>query len=270
LINDSAQAAGAKFMNRFAGTLGDVGIYSLNRHKNIQCGEGGIAVCFDNELALRMRLIRNHGENLTESPGFIPQSLVNMLGFNFRMTEIEAAIAAEQLKKLSSINDRRIEMEHFVSSKLKDVPGLTMPAIRPFASHIFYMQAMLFDARSAGVSRDVFVRAVNSEGIPLRGGYLRPLYQEPLYQKQIAIGESGFPFRGTHYKGTVDYRKGLCPVAEDLFERKTIINPYLFPPLDISDMQNIVDAVIKVAEHTRELKAFEEENVSAHSSSGRL
>lgn len=270
LINDSAQAAGAKYQGRFAGTLGDIGIYSLNRHKNIQCGEGGIAVCKDKELALRMQLIRNHGENLTESPGFAPASLTNMIGFNFRMTEIEAAIALEQLKKLEPINNRRIELEHLISSSLADVPGLRMPPTRPSATHIFYMQAILFDSQEAGFARDVFIRAINAEGIPIRGGYLRPLYLEPLYQKQIAIGDSGFPFRGPHYDGVVNYRKGLCPVAEDLYENRTIINPFLFPPLELADMQCIVDAVFKVMENGDKLRSFEEEHASTHSGSRRI
>ena len=64
VIIDCAQAPGAKYQGRYAGTLGDIGIFSLNRHKNIQCGEGGIAVTSDDELALRMQLIRNHGENV--------------------------------------------------------------------------------------------------------------------------------------------------------------------------------------------------------------
>jgi len=270
LISDSAQSAGAKYLGRYAGTFSDIGIFSLNRHKNIQCGEGGIAVCTDPELALRMRLIRNHGENLTESPGFAPKSLVNILGMNFRMTEIEASIALEQLKKIDLINGKRVELAEFLNRNLNDLPGLTMPAIRQSATHIFYMQAMLFDQEAAGISRATFVKAINAEGIPIRGGYLRPLYLEPLYQKQIAIGEFGYPFVGSHYAGSVNYRKGLCPVAEDLFERRTIINPLLFPPLTLDDMRSISDAITKVVENRARLEVLEEENVSSHSSAGRV
>jgi dTDP-4-amino-4,6-dideoxygalactose transaminase len=246
VIEDCAQAPGAKLQEKFAGTIGDIGIYSLNRHKNIQCGEGGIAVTNDDELALRMQLIRNHGENLVDKPGYAPMSLVNMLGFNFRMTEIEAAIAFEQLKKLDTLNQHRINLAEFLNEKMNFFPGLTMPAVRDGATHVYYMHVMLYDEQETGVSRNKFIEAVRAEGIPIWGGYLKPLYLEPLYQQQTAIGDQGFPFIGGHYPGIVNYRQGLCPVAEELFEKKTIINPYVYPPLTICDMQDIVKGIEKV------------------------
>jgi len=97
VIEDSAQAPGAKYKGKWAGTLGDIGIISLNYHKHIQTGEGGILVTDNDELAEKLRLIRNHAEAVVEAKGF--STLVNMIGFNYRMTEIEAAIAREQFKK---------------------------------------------------------------------------------------------------------------------------------------------------------------------------
>lgn len=246
VIEDNAQAPGALYNGKLAGTIGDIGVFSLNRHKNIQCGEGGIAVTNDDELALRMQLIRNHGENLVNTPGYIPKSLVNMLGFNFRMTEVEAAIALEQLKKLDKLNQHRVELAEYLNDKMDKFSGLIMPATRAGATHVYYMHVMLYNAKDTGVSRDKFIKAVRAEGITIWGGYLKPLYLEPLYQQKIAIGDKGFPFIGSHYSGTVNYDKGLCPVAEDLYENKTVINPYVYPPLDITDMKDIVNGIEKV------------------------
>ena len=254
VITDTAQAPGAKYHGRYAGTIGDIGVFSLNRHKNMQCGEGGVACTNDDELALRLKLIRNHGENLVDKPGFQPKSLVNMIGFNFRMTEVEAAIAHEQLKKMDALNAHRLEIAAFFNERLSRIPFITVPAVRSGCTHVYYMYNSLFDERRAGVSRATFVDAVRAEGVTVWGGYLKPLYLEPLYQQKIAIGGKGFPFTGPHYGGTVNYAKGLCPVAEEYWEKRTITNPYLYPPLTLADAKDITDAFEKVSEGLGQLR----------------
>jgi len=253
VIIDCAQAPGAKYNGRLAGTLGDIGIFSLNRHKNIQCGEGGVAVTSDHELALRMQLIRNHGENLVDIPGYAPQSLINMVGLNFRMTEIEAAIAIEQLKKMERLNQHRIDLVAYLNERLSNNICLTLPSVRPGSTHVYYMHVMLFDEGSVGIQRTKFVQALNAEGIPLRGGYVRPLYLEPIFQKKIALGDKGFPFVGEHYKGNVYYSKGICPVAEEAWEKRSVVNPFIYPPLTKNDMDDIVKGLEKVLKNLRDL-----------------
>src|SRR6185436_11842855 len=101
VIEDCAQAPGAKYNDAYAGTVADIGVFSLNYHKHIHSGEGGVCVTNDSRLCERMQLIRNHAEAVVEDKGV--SELDNMIGFNFRMTEIEAAIATEQLKKLDRV-----------------------------------------------------------------------------------------------------------------------------------------------------------------------
>ena len=98
VISDSAQAIGSKHFKNFTGTDADIGGFSLNRHKHIHTGEGGVIITNNKELADNMFKIRNHGECINENKKFR-----NLLGFNFRMGEVEAAVGYEQLKKLKKI-----------------------------------------------------------------------------------------------------------------------------------------------------------------------
>lgn len=254
VIVDCAQAPGAMYKGKYAGTLSHIGVYSLNRHKNIQCGEGGIVVTNDDEIALRLQLIRNHAENMIDVDGFSPKSIVNMIGHNFRMTEVEASIAQQQLKKMDTLNQCRIEMAGLLNNKLSDIAWLRMPVIRSGCTHVYYMHIMLYDAAKAGVSRQVFIEAVRAEGIPIWGGYVKPLYLNPIYQRKIAIGDKGFPFIGDHYKGKANYDQGLCPVAERLYNEETIVNPYVYPPLTVEDMNDIVNGLVKVSSNIDSLR----------------
>lgn len=256
VISDSSQAPGAKTHDKYVGTLADIGIFSLNRHKNIQCGEGGIAVTNDKELSLRMSLIRNHAESLvgSEDERFIPKSLVNMLGFNFRMTEVEAAIAIEQLKKLDTLNEHRLRLTNYLHDRLKNQDILTTPKVRENSTHIYYMDVYKFNEKKAGIKRKKFIEALNKEGIPIWGGYLKPLYLEPLYQQQIAY-KGGYPFKNNSaYKNEINYNQGLCPVAERLYEKETIVNIFNYKPLSLDDVKDIADGILKVIENLDELR----------------
>ena len=123
VIEDAAQAPGAMYKNEYAGTFGDMGIFSLNYHKHIHSGEGGIIVTNDDTLADRLRLIRNHAEAVLSARGIKDKDeLVNMIGFNYRMTEIEAAIAHEQLKKLPSLLEERIKNTDYLNDALSKIP----------------------------------------------------------------------------------------------------------------------------------------------------
>ena len=99
IINDSAQSPGAKYKGKFVGAIGDIGGFSLNYHKHIQTGEGGVLVTNDEIIAQKCRLIRNHAESIMNEN----EPLSNMIGSNYRMGEIEAAIGIAQLKKLKEL-----------------------------------------------------------------------------------------------------------------------------------------------------------------------
>ena len=261
VIEDCAQAPGATYKQRFAGTLGDIGVYSLNYHKHIHCGEGGIMVTNNDELAWRLRLIRNHAEAVLDAKGIqTKDELINMVGFNYRMTEIEAAIAQCQLKKLRDVVQERQKNVEYLAGALGEIPCLKPAQVRPDATHVYYVHPILFDSQVAGVARDIFVKAVKAElaptqmrekeGVQLGCGYVKPLYLQPLYQYQIAFGKAGYPF---NLSAGVQYKKGLCPCAEELHFETLITHELMRPPVTLDDLNDVVDAFWKVWENREEL-----------------
>lgn len=257
VIEDAAQAPNAKYKGRFAGTMGDIGIYSLNYHKHIHSGEGGVIVTDNDDLAERMRLIRNHAEAVVEDKGV--DDLTNMIGFNFRMNEIEAAIAREQLKKLPSLVAQRQENVAYLASKLSMVPCIEPAKVRPQSEHAFYMHILKFDSRAAGVHRNRFVEAVRaelppielreSEGVKVVSGYVKPLYLQPLFQKKIVYGKSGCPFRCEHSFRDVCYDKGICPVCERMHFDQLINHELMRPFMTRQDLDDVATAFEKVWDH---------------------
>lgn len=258
IIEDNAQGPGALYKGRFAGSLGDIGVFSLNYHKHIHSGEGGIAVTDDDELAERLRLIRNHAEAVVGDKGFT--NLVNMIGFNLRMTEIEAAIAREQLKKLPKLIDERIDNVNYLNGKLAEIPCIKVPPVRKDTKHVYYMHPLFFDAEEAGVSRECFVDAVKAElmpielrereGVKVGCGYVKPLYLQPIFQKRIAYGKDGYPFS----ESKVRYDKGICPVCESLYEKELISHELMRPGMTRDDLDDVYRAFDKVYENREELK----------------
>ncbi len=252
VIEDAAQAPGAKYHGRWAGTLGHMGVFSLNYHKTIHCGEGGVVVTDDAALAERLQLIRNHGETVVKGKGV--ENIVNMVGFNYRMTEIEAAIANEQLKKLEGLVQPRIAAAQYLNDQLGDLPGLTLPRVPPDIRHAYYVYAIRYAATESGVPRDRLAAALKAEGIPIFPGYVEPLYLQPMYQRQIGFGRDGFPFSYPGYAGRLNYRRGICPVTESMYYEELLLTNICHAGITRADLDDFVAAFHKVYENLDELK----------------
>jgi perosamine synthetase len=252
LVEDNAQGPLAEDNGRYAGTIGHIGVFSLNYHKHIHTGEGGMCVTQDDGLALRLQLIRNHGENAV---GPLETSdLTNLIGFNFRMTEIQAAIGIAQLKSIDEHVGKREKIAQGLTRGVERLAGLTPPSAREGCRHVYYVWAMRYHEEELGLKRSTYCKALAAEGFPVFEGYVRPLYLLPAFQNKIAIGNRGFPFHLCPQRG---YPKGLCPVCERMHEREFVgFEPCAYD-LDGETTELLVEAVKKVHGSLEELRDLE-------------
>ena len=244
LISDSAQSPGALVDGNHAGTVFDIGGFSLNYHKHINTGEGGVLFTNDDDLALRLKLIRNHAEAIVGPMGY--RNLANMIGHNFRMGEIEAAIGVEQLKKLPSAIERRSEIAHKLNEELHGLKGLTTPITSPGNTHIFYKYGLVLDPDVTEVSKFRIVESLRAEGVPgLSTGYVN-VHLFPIFQHKIAYGSHGFPWTSDICKREVSYAKGICPNAEKLHELTYIGFDICEFELSDGELDDVIKAFKKV------------------------
>ncbi len=202
VISDCAQAPGATYKGKFAGTMGDVGGFSFNYHKHIHTGEGGMIVTNNDEIAKKCQLIRNHAEAAIVD---IPNAdLTNMIGYNFRLGEIESAIGIQQLKKLNIAISSRQHAASILTSTIDKIEGLTAPVVRKDSTHVYYFYAMKHDAELTGVSRDRIHEALVAEGVPIAKEY-QNLHMLPMFLKQQCYGTENFPWS---LNKTVNYSYG--------------------------------------------------------------
>ena len=241
VIEDCAQAPGATYKGQFVGTIGHCGVFSFTESKTITTGEGGMLITNDPAIAEVGRMVRNHGEVMLDNqPERTYTSTV--LGWNYRMTELEAALGTVQLKRLDSLNAQRIALANYLSQRLRELPGLTPPTVYPDCTHVYYVYPFRYDERVTGLSRDEFARALKAEGIPIGVGYVRPLYLNPIYHEHRPIA-----FR--LYEGTARYDKGICPVAEAMYEGELLFLSVVRPPAAFADMDDIIAAMTKILEN---------------------
>jgi len=258
VIEDAAQAPSAKYRGRFAGTLGHIGIFSLNYHKHIHTGEGGMITTDDPLLAERLQLLRNHGETVVEAMG--SEQVHNMFGFNYRMTEMEAAVGIEQLRKLPALMKPWRSRAAELSERLAEYPGITPPFVQEDCEHAYYVHACKFDDTVVDVPRNRFIAALRAElpvtalretdGPLVSSGYVKPLYLQPIYQRRAVACSFACP----KYQGAVSYDKGLCPVTERMHEREFFCHEYMKPNMASADVEDFLRAFDKVYTLRGELK----------------
>jgi perosamine synthetase len=244
VISDTAQAPGAFYKGKYAGTIADIGCYSLNYHKHIHTGEGGVLVTNDSAIAERLQLIRNHGEAVVGDKGVT--NLVNMLGYNFRLGEIESAIGIEQLRKLRKLVGTRQHIADRLTRGLAKFAGLKTPHVAEQCTHAYYIYPLSVDTGALGVSAAKIAQALEAEGVTgVSAGY-QNVHLLPIYQQKIAYGSRGFPWTSDICRRDVDYRKGICPTAERLHDRDYLGFAACLHELDDRDVDLMLAAFAKV------------------------
>ncbi len=256
VIEDAAQAPGAMYKDKYTGTLADIGVFSFNYGKHINAGEGGIITTNDQHLSLRCRLFMNHGEAVANDfPSKSPHWQADIVGFNFRMTELTAAIVIEQLKKFDDLLKKRLRNVSYLSDLLKEIESIHITNEGRWGSytdppHTFYVLPYIWQYPK--LHRDKYIEAVkaeliprkdrDTEGVPIGCGYIKPIYLMPLFQSQTHWAlKNGY------------YPKNLCPVAEDLWKNKLFLTLLHAPNSTIEDMDDVGKAFLKVWENKNEL-----------------
>jgi len=213
LIEDAAQAHGAEYKGQKAGSIGDMGCFSFYATKNMTAGEGGIITTNDRKLADNARLLINHGQSRKYHH--------DTLGYNYRMTEICAAIGSVQLKKLNGFNARRIENAQFLSNEIRKFHGLTVPYVDKNVKHVFHQYVVKVED-DYSLDRYMFADRLAEKGVGTAVHYPIPIYRQSLYQ---ALG----------YMGT------MCPNTEEACRR--VLSLPVHPLVDEKDIKYVVDAL---------------------------
>jgi dTDP-4-amino-4,6-dideoxygalactose transaminase len=240
VVEDCAQAYGAEYRGKMAGTMGVISAFSLNHFKHIECGSGGMVLTNDDHLRYRASLFLDkcyQREEGIRNPFFLAP--------NYQMTELQGAVAIAQLERVRDIVDRRNALGTRLNSILADVPGVVAQKVPDGCRHSYFLYLFRLDLNVLECTADEFSKALMAEGVPnaahlITGG--RPVYLYDLFQNRSA-------FPGTEYPFSPDriYRRGDCPVAEAAFDSWITMN--IYEHYTDADIDEIGLGIGKVAHH---------------------
>ena len=244
VIEDCAHAHGAKWKQQGAGSLGQAGAFSLQTSKLLTAGEGGVVTTNDDETAERAESYINCGRaSRTDRFGH------RLLGFNYRLSEFQAAVLLGQLEKLPGHTARRAERAERLGRALDGIDGLALvEPDRRQTSPAIYHYVFRYDATAfGGASRDRFVAALEAEGIPCDG-----LFYEPVYRSSLFTVDPG-EFRAL--EGRLPWAETRCPVTERAaYEESVWLHHHVLLGSE-KDVDDIVAAIEKIRENLDELRS---------------
>ncbi len=240
LIEDCAQAWGAKSRGRPIGTVGHLACFSLQNSKHITCGDGGVVGSSDERFGPLLQKFGDKGGDRRKWGGF------TAFATNYRMSEPQAAVAAAQLTRLEAIAAKRAKLGNLLTEKIADLPGILPHQVHPEdrAVYWFYMFRMRPEAFRCG--RSEFVKALRAEGASVSGGYIGvPLYGEPVFQNH-GFFAGRWPVKEMGLT-TMDFSKHTCPEAEAIL--KTSMRVPISENMTEDYILEVAAAIRKVAQH---------------------
>lgn len=250
IVEDCAQAHGAEYRGRKVGSIGDLGCFSFQESKNMMSGEGGLIVTDDDEMADACRRMRHHGEAFGPTASRTYES--HNIGYNFRMTEMAAAILIAQLEMLDTFTERRIRNGERLVKELSEFGWITPPRRREYAKHVYHVFVLRIDEKKLGMSRSELHQAYTAEGLYAGFGYARPLYMNPVFSRKVGFGGKDCPYGCRYYKGSVDYSEGQCPVTEEVTgDALWIGGGWTIHNISDSDIDDMVHAFEKIDAYSR-------------------
>jgi dTDP-4-amino-4,6-dideoxygalactose transaminase len=239
LIEDCAQAHGCRYGGKPIGTVGAAGCFSFNEYKHISCGDGGIVVTDDAALARRLRMAIDKGLDRAGGAG---GRYVSMLGNNYRMTELQGAVAIAQLSKLPGIVERRRAWCAKLHEAMKDVPGVSRPKITDKCDPSWWFYMVRVDEKTLGATADEFAAAMKAEGVPLSTHYIgKAIYEYPLFAQHAAFDGHA----EKHAYHARKYAAGDCSVAEEIL--RTCLMLHVNEAYTPDDLDATVEAFTRVA-----------------------
>lgn len=229
VIEDAAHALGATYKAKKIGSLSDMAIFSFHPVKHITTGEGGMITTNSRELYDRLIQFRTHGItkdsskhiNTEDGPWYHEQQY---LGFNYRLTDFQCALGISQLKKLDRFLKRRREIAERYNKAFKNVDGIIIPYQREEANSSWHIYVLQLELEKLTASRKEVFEALREERLGVNVHYI-PVYYHPYYQQ-------------------LGYKKGLCPLAEWLYER--IITIPLYPKMTDEEVDMVIEKIKKV------------------------
>lgn len=221
MVVDAAHSVGGSYKGKAVGSFGEVTVLSFHPVKSFTTGEGGAVLTNHPDHAEFLRRFKNHGITGELRPGYSPQEF---LGFNYHMTEMQAALGLSQLKRLPSFVQKRQAVAEFYDKNLRDFPQIELPRLTPGASSAWHLYPIRLKLDRLTVDRDEFLKALRAENIGGQVHYM-PVYWHPYYQ---GLG----------------YKKGLCPTAEAEYLREISIP--LFPDIREEDLRDVIRALDKL------------------------
>jgi len=197
IVEDAACAAGAIYRNRPAGGLGDCGVFSFHPRKSITTGEGGMMTTDDDALAERARMLRNHGASVAEEerhagpqPYILPE--FNLLGFNYRMTDLQGAVGLVQLGKLEQFITERARWAAWYRDALADIPWLRLPQEPAGGRHAWQAFVAFVDPATAPRPRNDIMAALAARGVATRPG-THAVHMLGYYRARFGLQAADFP-----------------------------------------------------------------------------
>jgi len=201
VIEDAAQAFFSELDGKRAGLIGDIGAFSLQQGKHMTTGEGGIVIVNNKDYERRVRLFVDKAWGYGD-----PKPDHYFLALNYRMTELQGAVACAQLEKVDKVVESRVRNANLMTDLIEDVAGVHAPRVTPNSLHTYWKYCLHVDADEIEGGVDAFAKALKSRGIFSAPRYIqKPAFQCEVIRDQVTFGTSGFPFRGPH-------REGLPPI----------------------------------------------------------
>lgn len=247
VIEDCAQSYLCRYKGRLAGTIGDIGCFSLNEFKHISTGDGGMCLMNDEELyKTAFRFADKNYDRWSDDP--MAGRKIGFLAPNYRMNELQGAVALAQLDKLEGICELRRAYGEGITKGIAGLPGIHPPKILDGGSCSYWFYMLRFNEKEAGVNRADFCAALSAEGIPNAPGYIAScVYEYDLFTNKSAYRGTDCPFGCKYYGREIEYCKGLCPVAEEVLDTAIRLNVNEF--YTEQDLKDAVRAVRKVSEY---------------------